>query len=114
VRLTLTLALSAALLAGCDAWALSIGSDGLVFVSIVDDGGHRPRGGYRIRVRADGGSPYETALPADGRLRLEPAPRGPVELTLLPPEGCSVIGPVTRIVAPTADGTARASFRLAC
>jgi hypothetical protein len=114
VRLTFTPVLSAVLLAGCDAWALSIGGDGLVFVGIVVDDGRRPRDGYRIRVRADGRVPYETTLPADGRLRLAPAPDGPVELTLLPPEGCRVIGPGTRVVTPAADGTARASFRLAC
>lgn len=113
--LALTLGLSVLLLAGCDAWALSIGGDGLIFVSVIDDDGHRrPRGGYRIRVRADGRPPYEVALPPDGRLRLDPPADGPVELALVPPAGCRAVEPSALTVTPSDDGAARATFRLAC
>jgi len=103
-----------AALAGCDSWALSFdGSSGLVVV-IVSGDDPAPSGGYRIRTR-QAGQPDRIVTVEPGReLRLDAPTADPIELTLLPPEGCRALGANPRTVTPAPDAVVRASFELEC
>jgi len=100
-----------ALLAGCDAWSLSINSDGFIHITIVGGDAHRPRGGYRIRVTR-GAESWVVALPESGELRLE-GPASGVTLALVPPAGCVVAAP-TDPVRLESGSAGRAAFALSC
>lgn len=101
------------LLPGCDQWHLSINSDGLLFVSIIgDDAGPRDR--FRVRTLDAGGTVQILDVPSSGRLRLSPVAAGTLELTLLPPAGCTVAGPNPRVLTVAADKTVRVSFDVRC
>lgn len=99
--------------AGCDQWHLSINGDGLLFVSIIgDDAGQRDR--FRVRTLDAEGTVQVLDVPSSGRLTLNPVAAGTLELTLLPPAGCAVIGPNPRVLTVAADKTVRVSFDVRC
>jgi hypothetical protein len=100
-------------LAACDQWHLSINSDGLVFVSVIGDGGdHRDR--FRVRTRDAGGTTRILSVPATGQLTVNPAVDGPLELTLLTPEGCRVVGSNPRTLNVVAGQEVRSAFDVRC
>lgn len=103
----------ALLLAGCDQWHLSINGDGLLFVSIIgDDTG--PRGRFRVRTLDAEGTVQVLDMPSSGRLTLSPVATGTLELTLLPPAGCTVAGANPQVLTVAADKTVRVSFDVRC
>jgi hypothetical protein len=100
-------------LAGCDQWHLSINGDGLLFVSIIgDDPGPRDR--FRVRTLDAEGRVQVLDMPSSGRLTLPPVAAGMLELTLLPPAGCTVAGANPQRLAVAADRTLRVSFDVRC
>jgi hypothetical protein len=100
-------------LAACDQWHLSINSDGLVFISVIGDGGdHRER--FRVRTREAGGRTRILDVPASGQLTLTPVADGTLELTLLTPEGCRVVGSNPRTLTVTAGQEIRSAFDVRC
>ncbi|MGH7510311.1 MAG: hypothetical protein ACREMZ_12695 [Gemmatimonadales bacterium] len=99
-------------LGACDQWHLSINRDGLVFVSVIDGTGQRD--GYRVRTRQSHGTVQVVDLPASGVLRLSPVASGILELTLLPPAGCTVAGANPRVLTVGVDVTVRVSFDVRC
>jgi len=100
-------------LAGCDQWHLSINSDGLLFVSIIgDDTGPRDR--FRVRTRDAEGTVQVLDVRSSGRLTLSPVAAGTLELTLLPPTGCTVTGANPQVLTVAADKTVGASFEVRC
>lgn len=101
-----------ALLAGCDAWSLSINGDGFIHITITGGDPYRPRDGYRIRVTR-GEDSYIAVLPESGELHLEDYAGERLTVSLVPPAGC-VVSPATDPVALDAGGAGRATFALAC
>jgi hypothetical protein len=101
------------LLAACDYWHLSINRDGLVFVSVigVDD---RPRDRFRLRTRHSNGLTRLLSVPESGRVSLNSPADGTLELTLLPPEGCSVSAPNPRVLSVDDDEPVEVSFDVRC
>lgn len=112
LRAALTLA-GLFLLAACDQWHLSIDSDGLVFISVIGDRAE-PRERFRLRTRDARGTTRILDLPASGQLTLTPVADGPLELTLLTPEVCHVVGPNPRTLAVTAGQEVRSAFDVRC
>lgn len=108
------LALTALLyLTACEEWHLSINSDGLVFISVVGEDGEPPYR-FRLRTRDARGTTRILDLPASGQLTLTPVADGPLELTLLTPEVCHVVGPNPRTLAVTAGQEVRSAFDVRC
>ena len=103
----------AVLLAACDAWSLSINSDGFIHITVVGGDTHRPRDGYRIRVTRSATDSYVVSLPESGELRLERVPGQSVTLALVAPDGCRVAEPAAVVSAGTGSPQ-RATFALAC
>ena len=100
-------------LAACDQWHLSVNGDGLLFVSVIGDDVH-PRDRFRVRTRDSNGVVLIRDVPSSGRLTLSPTAAGSLELTLLPPEGCTVAGPNPQFLTVAAGTTVRASFDVRC
>jgi hypothetical protein len=101
------------LLTACDYWSLQVNSDGLLLVSVIGDDVPR-RGGYRVRTRHPDGSTRTLHLPASGRLTVRSAGDGPLELTLLPPQGCRVSPPNPRTLMVAADQQINVAFDVQC
>ena len=100
-------------LAACDQWHLSINSDGLVFVSVIGDGGdHRDR--FRVRTRDAGGTNRILDVPPSGQLPLKAVSDGPLELTLLTPEDCWVLGSNPRTLTVAAGQEVGLAFDVRC
>ena len=98
----------------CDYMALSFdGSMGLVVITISDDGYPAP-GGYRIRTRQAGVADRVVLVPTGGKLEIESTSSEPMELTLLEPLGCRVLGPNPQFVTPTGGQPVRAGFTIEC
>jgi hypothetical protein len=100
-------------LAGCDQWHLSINGDGLLFVSIIGDD-TSPRDRFRVRTLDAEGTVQVLDVPSSGRLTLSPVAAGTLELTLLPPAGCTVTGANPQVLTVAADKTVRVSFDVRC
>lgn len=100
-------------LAACEEWHLSFNSDGLVFISVTGDDAE-PRHRFRVRTRDAAGAVRTLDVPETGQLTLTPATNGPLELTLLTPEDCQVVGsnPVTLRVAARQE--VRLAFDVRC
>ena len=97
----------------CDQWHLSVNGDGLLFVSIIGDDAH-PRDRFRVRTRDPNGAVRILDVPSSGRLTLRPVAAGTLELTLLPPDGCSVAGPNPQLLTVASDASVRVSFDVRC
>jgi hypothetical protein len=104
---------SSVLLSGCDQWALSIDSNGLLFISITSDGGQR-QGGFRVRATQSGGLSRVMDVPTSGRLSLDGFSAGQVEVTLLPPLGCQVSSPNPQALQVGTGGGVNATFNVRC
>jgi hypothetical protein len=104
---------SSSLLLGCDQWALSIDSNGLLFISIISDGGQR-QGGFRVRAAQSGGLSRTMNVPSSGRLSLDGLSAGQVEVTLLPPAGCQVSSPNPQSLQVGTGGGVNATFNVRC
>ena len=100
--------------AACDYMALSFdGSLGLVVITVSDDYRRSP-GGYRIRTRQVG-APERIVVVAPGKdLEIQTAGTEPIELTLLPPPDCRVVGRNPQIVTPASGHAVQASFQIEC
>lgn len=100
--------------AACDYMALSFdGSLGLVVIT-VSDGHPQSPGGYRIRTR-QAGAPERIVAVAPGKdLEIQTAGAEPIELTLLAPPDCRVVGPNPQLVTPASGHTVQASFQIEC
>jgi len=113
IRIRLALALAgASSLGACEAWHLSINSDGLVFVSIVSDG--EPRHRFRLRTRDPAGAVRVVDVPESGQVTLSGVGDGALELTLLPPDLCRVSGPNPQTVTVTSERELRLTFDATC
>ena len=109
-----TLALAGLLsLPACDQWHLSVNSDGLVFISVVGDGGE-PRTRFRLRTRDAAGTTRVLDVPASGQLTLTAQTDGALLLTLLAPESCRVAGPNPRTLIVSTGQEARVAFDVRC
>jgi hypothetical protein len=97
----------------CDQWHLSVNGDGLLFVSIIGDAVH-PGDRFRVRTRDSNGAVRILHVPSSGRLTLNPVTAGALELTLLPPAGCTVAGPNPQILTVAANASVRVSFDVRC
>ena len=116
LRATLrTAALVAVLLpmTACEAWHLSLSSDGLVFVSVVGITGE-PGHHFRVRTRDAGGATRTIDLPPSRELTLSPGVDGALELNLLAPAGCQVQGANPRTVVVAMGGETRLVFDVRC
>lgn len=100
-------------LAACEQWHLSVNGDGLLFVSVIGDDVH-PRDRFRVRTRDANGTVRVLEVPSSGRLTLRPVTAGTLELTLLPPTGCTVSGPNPQLLTVAADAAVRVSFDVRC
>jgi hypothetical protein len=100
-------------LAACEQWHLSVNGDGLLLVSVIGDNSH-PRDRFRVRTRDSNGVVRIRDLPSSGRLTLSPTAAGSLELTLLPPEGCTVAGPNPQLLTVAAGTSVRVSFDVRC
>jgi hypothetical protein len=101
------------LLTGCDQWHLSINSDGLVFISVIDDQ-DLPGDRFRVRIRSIDGATETLGVPASGELSLTQAADGLIELTLLAPDPCQVLGANPRSVSVSTGNETRVSFDVRC
>ena len=110
-----TAALMAVLLplAACEAWHLSINSDGLVFVSVVGVTGE-PRHHFRVRTRDASGATRTIDLPPSRELTLSPRMDGAFELNLIAPAGCQVEGANPRTVVVATGRESRLVFDVRC
>ena len=100
-------------LTACDQWFLAINSDGLIFVSVISyhsDPGHR----FRVQTRDADGITRILDMPASGQLTVTAPADGPLELTLLTPEGCRVMGSNPRMVTVVAGQEVRSGFDVRC
>lgn len=100
-------------LAACDQWHLAVNGDGLLFVSVIGSDVH-PRDRFRVRTRDSNGVVRIRDVPSSGRLTLSPTAAGSLELTLLPPEGCTVAGPNPQFLTVAAGTSVRVSFDVRC
>ena len=100
-------------LTACDQWHMSVNADGLVFVSVIGEGSD-PRHRFRVRTQDAGGTTRTLDVPASGELTLKPAADGPLELTLLTPESCRVMGSNPRMLTVTAGQEVRSAFDVRC
>ncbi|MGZ8391587.1 MAG: hypothetical protein ACXWWK_01970 [Gemmatimonadales bacterium] len=100
-------------LAACDQWHLSINSDGLVFVSVIGED-VEPRHRFRLRTRGADQAVRTLDVPASGQLTVTAATDGPLELTLLMPEDCRVVGSNPRMLTVTAGREVRSAFGVRC
>ena len=101
------------LLGACDEWHLSINSDGLVFISIVDDR-HELRERFRVRIRDASGTTRMLAVPSSGELSLSATADGALQLTLETPQGCLIAGPNPRMLTVSAGEEIRVAFEVHC
>jgi hypothetical protein len=101
------------LLPACDQWHLSINSDGLVFISVIDNQ-NVPGDRFRVRIRSFDGTTQTLGVPASGELSLTQSADESIELTLLAPEPCQVLGPNPRSVSVSTDNETRVSFDVRC
>ncbi len=99
--------------AGCDEWHLSVNRNGLVLISVVGDAGE-PRHRFRLRTRDAAGGVQLLDVPESGHLTFTPVADGPLEVTLLPPDGCRVAGDNPRVLSVTADEKLRLAFDVRC
>jgi hypothetical protein len=99
--------------ASCEQWFLAVNSDGLLFVSVVvvDDGRRDP---FSLRIRDANGLVRMREVPPSGRVTLSALADGPLELTLVTPEGCQVDGANPRTVTVASGEPVRANFKVAC
>ena len=104
----------------CDYMALSFDGSmtlhaqgGRAEITISDDGYPAP-GGYRIRTRQAGMADRVVLVPTGGKLEIESTSSEPMELTLLEPLGCRVVGPNPQFVTPTGGQPVRAGFTIEC
>lgn len=109
-RLPAALTLGVLFLPGCDQWALSIDSNGLVFISIIGEG---HSGQFRLRAQQAEGTQF-LDVPASGRLSVSGLAPGAVELTLLLPPGCQVAGPNPQTLMVSSDQPVNAAFDVRC
>jgi len=100
-------------LAGCDHFSLAFSSDGFLAIAIVNDGPH-PREPFRVRARLADGSSRLLDLSASGQVSVRELGSGEVELTLLPPAGCTVVSPNPISVGVGPDETRSVSFDVHC
>jgi hypothetical protein len=100
------------LLSACDYWALSVNGDGLLFIAVIDDG--NGRGGFRVRARESDGTSRIMDVPPSGNLSLGNFAAGQLELTLLPPQECSVTAPNPRTLSVRAGDTVNVGFEVHC
>jgi hypothetical protein len=98
----------------CDRWHLSINADGLVFISVIGDYDGQPRDRFRVRVRESDGAVRVLTVPASGQLSLKSFTDGPLELTLLHPEGCHVAGANPRTFSVAAGEEVEVDFDVRC
>jgi hypothetical protein len=75
---------------GCEHWSLSVNQDGLVLISVIGDDHWQNR--FRVRSRQADGRVRVLDVPSSGHLILRSVANGMLELTLLPPAGCRVVG----------------------
>ena len=108
----LIFAVASPLLTACDRWALIVNSDGLIFISVINDGDRN--GGFRVRARESDGTSRIMDVPPSGNLSLDNLSRGPIELTLLAPEGCSVSAPNPRTITTDTDDSVNVGFEVHC
>ncbi len=100
-------------LAACDQWHLSLNADGLVFVSVFGEDSD-PRHRFRLRTREADSAVRILDVPASEQLTVKAAADGPLELTLLTPEGCRVVGSNPRTLSVTAGQEVRSAFDVRC
>jgi hypothetical protein len=101
------------LLGACDRWSLILNSEGVLSITIVSDG-ERPDHRYRVRARQADGTIRMFEVPASGRLSSNALTAGRVELTLLPPEGCTVSEPNPRTLVVVDKAVIDVTFDVAC
>ena len=101
------------LVAACEEWHLSVNSNGLVFISVVQEAGEPPHR-FRLRTRDAAGAVQILEVPASGHLTFTPVVDGPLEITLLPPNGCRVTGALTQTLRVTAAQEFRLAFDVRC
>jgi hypothetical protein len=111
LRLAVALAFTSSL-GACEAWHLSINSDGLVFVSIVSDG--QPRDRFRIRTRHSHGAVRVSDVPESGQVTFSGLADGVLELTLLPPGHCQIRSPNPQTVTVASGRELRLTFDATC
>jgi len=107
------LGLLLASLLACDHWSLVIRSDGLLSITVVSDD-RQPGDGYRVRTRQSDGTVRMVNLPPSGQLPLSLGASGPVEITLMAPEGCVVAGPNPRELILDGDEVVTVAFEVRC
>jgi hypothetical protein len=113
IRIRFALALTGTFALGaCEAWHLSINSDGLVFVSVVSDG--YPRHRFRLRTRDTHGAVHVSDVPGSGQVTLSGVADGALELTLLPPERCQITSPNPRTVSVASGRELHLTFGASC
>jgi hypothetical protein len=101
------------LLSACDRWALFIDSDGVLAITIVNDG--EWSGGFRVRIRdVDGGTNRIVDVPPSADLSLDGLGARELELTLLAPTGCRVAEPNPRMVTTESDKPVHIAFEVHC
>lgn len=100
-------------LPACDQWHLSINSDGLVLVSVIGEDSD-PRHRFRLRTREADSAVRILDVPASGQLTVKAPTDGLLELTLLTPEGCRVVGSNPRTLSVTAGQEVRSAFDVHC
>jgi hypothetical protein len=96
----------------CDQWALVINGDGLLLVTVVGNGNVQDR--FRVRTSLSDGTSRTVDVPASGNLTLGNFPAGPLQLTLLPPPGCSVRAPNPRTLTVTEEEPLNIGFEVDC
>ncbi|MGH7534821.1 MAG: hypothetical protein ACREMG_04480 [Gemmatimonadales bacterium] len=100
-------------LLACDHWSLVIRSDGLLSITVVSND-RQPGDGYRVRTRQSDGTVRTVNLPPSGQLPLSLGASGPVEITLVAPEGCVVVGPNPRELILDGDDVVTVAFEVRC
>jgi hypothetical protein len=95
-------------------WHLSVNSDGLQLSIFIHDDGFIRRDRYRLRARSFDGTTRVLDVPRSGPLTLTGLEGGPVELTLLPPSGCRVLGQNPRTVNASPEERLSLTFEVTC
>ena len=101
------------LIAACEEWHLSVNNNGLVLISVAGDAAEPPHR-FRLRTRDAGDAVQIVDVPASGHLTFTPVLDGPLEITLLPPDGCRVTGPNPRTLSVTPAQELRLAFNVRC